>query len=148
MTKFFNWGFGIAVSLVVFAIFLVVLLVVFSFKRFDLVSEDYYDREIKFQEQIDKKKRADALVENLKLVKDGLSYKLVFPQEFHYNSISGDVRFYRADNAKKDFLLPLAIDTSNTMVLPSAGMDAGLWKIIVVWQVDEESYYFEEKVII
>lgn len=148
MGKIFNWGFGIAAALVLFAMFLVSIIVFFSFQNFDLVSEDYYDKEIAYQEQIDKMKRARELPENLKIIKEAAVLKLSFPKIFHNDSITGKIHFYRADDAKKDFSMPVRPDSNNIMHLPSAGMDAGLWKIQVEWQAGGESYYYEEKVVI
>jgi hypothetical protein len=50
----FNWGTGIVLSFIIFAAS-ILMIVLFPFnQKADLVSDNYYEREIKFQEQIDK----------------------------------------------------------------------------------------------
>ena len=52
----FNWGWGIFIVLVLFIAFIGNLVYKSSQVRVDLVSENYYEKEIKYQHQIESEK--------------------------------------------------------------------------------------------
>ncbi|MBL0053192.1 MAG: FixH family protein [Bacteroidetes bacterium] len=48
-----NWGFGIAMVYIIFAGSMIAFVVVASRQNYDLVSENYYDDAVKYQQTID-----------------------------------------------------------------------------------------------
>ena len=63
----FNWGYGIMVLYISFALAILFLVYKCTQHPVDLVSPDYYDKEIKFQQQYDKEQNATALSTPLQL---------------------------------------------------------------------------------
>ena len=61
----FNWGHGILVALVSFIIFIVGLVVYFTqtMQNSELITDNYYQEELMYQQVIDAKNRAAALEE-------------------------------------------------------------------------------------
>lgn len=79
----FNWGWGITLFLVVFMSFILQLVYRCTQQRVDLVSEKYYENEIKYQQRIDMEKNTASLIEDLNIqTKNGL-------MEINYPSLSG-----------------------------------------------------------
>ena len=62
-----NWGWGIFLTIVIFMGIIVAIVASMMNREVDLVTDRYYDKEIKFQQQIDKEKRTAALNENIKI---------------------------------------------------------------------------------
>ena len=63
----FNWGYKIVLVYCVFVAGILYLVVQSSRQQMDLVTDDYYAQEIKYQEKIDQSKRASALSEPIRL---------------------------------------------------------------------------------
>ena len=64
----FNWGFGIVVAAGLFVAFILNLVYQCSQQQVDLVTDKYYEKELKYQEQIDQEKNTLALSGKLTVV--------------------------------------------------------------------------------
>ena len=62
----FNWGYKIVLVYSVFVAGILYLVVQSSRQQMDLVTDDYYAQEIRYQEKIDQSKRASALSEPIR----------------------------------------------------------------------------------
>ena len=106
----------------------------------ELVSSNYYDQEIRYQEHIDRVARAGA-VSNAAVVSVDASARalaLTLPK----GSV-GQVEFYRPANAQWDRILPLALDGEGRQRIDLSGLHAGLWRIRVLWSVGTLDYLRE-----
>jgi hypothetical protein len=142
-----NWGYKI---LVVYGLFVVgILFMVFksSNQKMDLVTSDYYGKELKYQQIIDQTKRVNALSDTIRYEIKGNDLMVFFPKDFAGKQISGNVElYYPADenkDLKKDFSL---MDTSFIMGISAA--NKGLHELHITWKADGKDYYFEKKIII
>ena len=63
--KKFTWGHGVVIALLVFMAFILSMLFLFpnGQKNSEMVTDNYYEEELKYQDVIDAKKRADNLEE-------------------------------------------------------------------------------------
>ena len=141
----FNWGTGIVISFVLFAL-TIGYIIAFPFnQKVELVTEDYYEKELKYQEQIDRQDRSSGLNEQINIERDGKLLHLNFPVSFR--EIKGEVFFYRPSDSQKDFTEGIKTDSSNHQAFDVSRLDPGLWKIKVLWNMKDQSYYFEKIVI-
>jgi hypothetical protein len=139
-----SWGYKI---LLVYAVFVTgIMYMVFrsSNQKMDLVTTDYYEKELRYQEKIDEAMRAGTLSEPVRYeVKNNLLV-VYFPKDFAGKKISGTVDLYcpadKARDVQKNFLL---LDTRFEMLL--AKTSKGQFELHITWQVDGVSYYFEKK---
>jgi hypothetical protein len=142
-----NWGYKI---LAVYGLFVVgIMFMVFksSNQKMDLVTADYYGKELKYQQVIDQSQRTSELSEALRYeVKDG-QLEVVFPKDFAGKKITGNVElYYPADetrDVKKDFSLQDAMFT-----MPVGAGNKGQYELHINWQADGKDYYFETKIFI
>jgi hypothetical protein len=142
-----NWGYKI---LAVYGLFVAgIMFMVFksSSQKMDLVTTDYYGKELKYQQVIDQSQRTSELSEALKYqVKNG-ELEVIFPKDFAGKKITGNVElYYPADESrdlKKDFSLQ---DTRFTM--PVGSSSTGQYELHISWQADGKTYYFEKKIFI
>jgi hypothetical protein len=63
-----NWGKGIVIGMATFMTFIIVLVVGLMMNRVDLESEDYYKREINYQEEITAQENANKLESKIELI--------------------------------------------------------------------------------
>jgi hypothetical protein len=110
-----------------------------------LVSQDYYQKEIAYQNDIDQMNNTNKLTKQLKFdyIYINQLVKLVFPKESIGSS--GKINFYRPADARKDFAVKLEIANTESQSIPVANLDRGLWVIKVSWNKDSKGYYKEEK---
>lgn len=143
----FNWGHGIIVFLVIFFI-LAFSFIFFSLtQQKDLVVDDYYPREIVYQEHIDKVQNMELLGEYIIQEKENDMLILTFPDTLN-KSIIGEIYIYRPSNADMDKKIPIETDANNRQMISTAGMDSGRYLIKIDFVHDgigfyQEMYYFK-----
>lgn len=143
-----NWGTGIVIAFGLFITF--ILYFVFKVqgtKEYDheMVTEEYYKKEIGYQDQLDKEQNASNLKEKvlLEITSEGLLIK--FPKSFEYKNIIGKVSFYRPSNQQLDFDVPISLSSSN-LLIPKTKLVGGRWDITIDWKYQEKGYLNKEKV--
>ena len=142
-----GWGTGIALFYIAFVASLLLQLKA-SFKYdHSLVVEDYYRHDLNYQEHY--QKAANSL--NLP---NSLSVDLIPEQEalvIHYppgmDNLTGSVSFFRPNNRRLDFELPVQAEGRNQQVISLAGRAPGLWRVKIDWQNDDSAFY-DEKVVV
>jgi hypothetical protein len=141
----FNWGYKIAVFYLVFIAGIMFLVIQSSRQKIDLVTEDYYAQEIKYQEKIDQSKRADGLSEPIRFDVSEKGILIRFPKEFSGKKITGNVQLYYPADEKKDLNADLQTD-QNQFLLPIPANQSGMHILKLNWEAEGLSYYFEEPI--
>ena len=136
-----NWGWGIFVSIVLFMTIIVVIVASMMNREVDLVTDSYYDKEIKYQQQIDKEKRTAELSKKIVVNYTGNYVNVIFPKD---EKPTGDLYFYRPANLHKDFKVPINPDKNFSQVFDVSKLDRGLWKLQISWSVNNNDYYTEK----
>lgn len=141
-----NWGKKIAIVYLSFVGFMGFL--VWKCLQQDdihLVSQDYYQKEIAYQDDIDQMNNTNQLSTQLKFdyVSESKTVKLDFPKESIGST--GKISFYRPADARKDFTVKLDIANTESQSIPVGNLDRGLWVVKVSWNKDGKGYYKEEK---
>ena len=137
-----NWGIKIALLYLSFVSLIVVMVSMSMHQKVDLVSKDYYEEELKFQEKINKSNRANELKEPLSWeVKQG-ALLLKFPGQFLNQKINGTVFFFRPSDAALDKTVPLSTD-SLLLNIPTTQLKRGVYKMQINWKSGKEEYYNE-----
>jgi hypothetical protein len=141
----FNWGHGIILASLFFMLFIVTLVIKTYSHKVDLVSEDYYNQELHFQERINKMNNvseADKVV--WKIQKREIIFQ--FPQKM--NSSKGTIEFFRPSDSSKDWKIPIDIDSEGKQYLHTEILLHGLYKIKIDWIANSKEYYMEEDIYI
>jgi len=143
-----NWGHKIAIIYVLFMAFMIGMLIISMNYDHELVTEDYYAKELAYQDKIDAGQnlvQADFDVE-VKIV-DG-KLKLLFEDLPEANSLKGEVKFYKPDDEKMDETHFIVLDEkSNEMEISSVGKH-GRYKIQVSFELEGKSFYKEQELIL
>jgi hypothetical protein len=140
-----SWGYKI---LLVYGIFVTgILLMVFksSSQKMDLVTTDYYEKELKYQEKIDESGRTNALSEPLRYEVKGNQMQIHFPKDFAGKKITGTAELYCPSNKDRDVTKEFNIqDAALEIAIPA--VNRGQYELHISWQVEGVSYYFEQKI--
>ncbi len=140
-----EWPIGIAVVLLLFLSFLIGALVVLSGEQFDLVTKDYYEKGLAYQQRIDAIRRTQEIPDALRIIPDKKQNVLVFrfAPQFQGKPLSGKIYFYRPSNARQDKQVDLPASLTDDFVVPTEQLPKGKWRIKAEWQVDGQTYYYE-----
>ena len=141
-----HWGTGIVIALSLFILLILGFVFKMYFVEFHLVEEDYYPKELNYQQHIQKEQNAKALSQEIELKQVNKSIELIFPKEFKGKTIEGTVLFYYIVNSKYDKSFAIETDTSNTAHFPITQFVKGRYKIKIEYKVDTTSYYQEESI--
>lgn len=143
-----NWGTGIVIAFGLFMTF--ILFFVFkvqSNSKYDneLVTENYYQQELKVQDNIDRASNANALVDKVRIDKVSEGIQIAFPKDFDYTAITGKVSLYRPSNQKLDAEMEISLSSSN-LLIPKSNLVGGLWDITVEWEYNGVLYRNKQSV--
>ena len=143
-----NWGLWLTVFIVLFIIGNIVVLVVISSERFDLVEENYYENELKYQEKIDKISRTQKLKEQIAISKNDDKLIINYPDDFSGKTVEGKIFFYRPSDKRLDFVRTIKINKYNKQEIKDNNIARGVWVIKVDLEVDGKGYYSEQEIIL
>lgn len=144
------WPAGIIAACATFVAGTAALIVLACLQRVDLVSPDYYERELKFQNQIDRMEHTRTAAGKVAIAYDpaGRCITLRLPAEQAHQQISGSVELYRPSAAGLDRSLRFEPDNNGLQRLDAADLAPGLWRVRLSWTADQQNYYLEEKVVV
>jgi hypothetical protein len=138
-----NWGYRIALTYILFVIFM--LTMVFSSFRYEvnLVAKDYYKQEIAYESEINKMRNVNAL--KTKFVVKYNAQNEVLDLQMPVKQGEGEVHLFRPADDKLDLKMPLAMDAEGRQAIPIRHLKAGLWRIKINWLSGDKNYYVSEK---
>jgi len=144
------WPIAIAAYFAVFGLFIVAFTIYATSQRTDLVGRDYYDQEIRFQQQLDCLNRTQPIHAQVSVTYDALQQSVIIavPAAHARAQISGRIHFYRPSDASLDRDFRLAFKPDGLQRVDAKKLPIGLWKVRVQWTVNGQEYFFEQPLII
>ena len=144
----FSWGTGILIGIIVFVVISVSMTVIFMTQDVSLVSDNYYEKSLVYQDEIDKQSRTQSLDDQIKINFDGEVITVLFPPDYLEKSISGEIYFYRPSDSSLDFKLPLLVSEEGSQIIPVERLEKGFWRLKLNWVMDGNGYYNERAITI
>lgn len=144
-----NWGTGLVIGMALFIAFIlyfVVQIMTGDPATYDLVTDDYFSREMVYQDELDAEANSYALTSKVVGRRTAEGWLLLFPEEFDSSKIQGSVSMYRPSNKHLDFDMPLEV-SKNQFLIPAAKLVGGRWNATVNWTYDGKTYRSTEKII-
>jgi hypothetical protein len=142
-----NWGHKILFVYIFFVAGILVLVFKSSMQNQDLVTTDYYEKELKFQGQIDETERANALSSQVKYEVRKNEIFISFPGEMKGKNVSAHVLLYCTADKSKDVQRDYTT-SDGTIQMPLPAGNKGLHELKVGWTANDVSYYHEQKIFI
>ena len=140
-----NWGKGIALFFSFFVVAMLGMVYIATSNDHDLVADDYYEREVRYQEVINSSLNADKLTEKPQWQVVNQQLEITFPTT---NSTEGQVILFRPSDDKLDVAQPLSLNTENKHCIPVAQLSKGLYQLQLSWKANGQNYYIEEEIYI
>ena len=145
----FNWGTGIVITIIAFISFIMYFVITMSTNNsysHDLVTDNYYQQEIAYQQEINAEKNLKKLTEKITIQKSDKGLRINFPSKFKNKNIEGTMFLYRPSNKQLDFEIPISI--SNTYLLvPENRLLDGRWNIKIKWNHKNTNYLFKKELV-
>jgi hypothetical protein len=139
-----SWGHLITFGYLAFVAGMGFLVYKATSQKFDLVTNDYYEQELKYQSIIDQSANTAKLSAPLNINKTSSELKIEFPAEMKRKTKEIDFYLYYPADAKKDFRKSMNIN-ENEFIQPLPAAMKGMYELKLSWQVDSVKYYFEKK---
>jgi hypothetical protein len=143
----FTWGHAaIVIPVIIAVVFTSVLIKAMSLKgRAELVVDNYYAKEIAYQENIDATDNAGQINLDLTLITTP-NLAIGLSADKALTGAEGTVKLFRPSNKALDFDIPLQLDANNQMALPLEKVITGAYQIQIWLTIDDTPYYIEENV--
>lgn len=144
------WPIGVAAAFGVFLTGTAGLVVMSTRENVELVGADYYEQELRFQDQINRRGRAETLQGQVHVSYDAAQRVLTIalPPAHAAMHASGEIVLYRPSAAGLDRRVALDLDAQGRQTLDARSMSDGLWWVRVTWRAGNEDFAFDEKVVI
>lgn len=143
-----NWGTSIVIAFALFMTFILYFVFkVQSDSQYDheMVTEEYYKKELNFQGQLDKQQNANNLIEGIAIESNENGLQIAFPKDFDFKKIKGKVSLYRPSNQKLDFEIPISLSSSN-LLIPKTNLVDGRWDISIEWEYEGKEYLNKKEI--
>jgi hypothetical protein len=140
-----GWGKGIVAAIILFMMVTALMVVISLNTDFDLVTDNYYEKELKYQQVIDRMENAGMPGEQVKVNNLQSAIEFIFPGSV---PVKGDVHFYRPSDAGKDFNVKVNEEINNHLLVGTEKMDKGLWKVKISWEKNGTEYYNEQNLMV
>jgi len=129
-------------AFVFFALFIGTVVAVCMREDISLVSSDYYNQELAYQDQIKKINNTAGLAikPSIKII-DG---KLIIEFDKTSEIESGDVLLFCPSNSKMDRRFKLEAARASSRKLDLSGLATGMYRVKLSWRLNGSDYYQEE----
>ena len=141
-----NWGTGIVIALIVMISGMIVLVSIAVRQDYDLVDNDYYQKSVNYQQQIEKVRNNEALVEKIQLNQSAGTLKITFPNLGNVEGYSGEIHFYSPVAEKRDLTLKVKPDSGFSQTINLKSLEKGRYQVKIDWTANKVSYYQEEEI--
>lgn len=116
----------------------------------DLVANDYYEQEVRYQGQIDRLQHASARAQAAKIAYDPATKQISIslPSTSGQSRPEGSIQLYRPSAVNLDRQLKLEANASGVQTLDASHLLPGLWRVRVSWTVDRQDYFIDQRIVI
>lgn len=142
MKKFkFTWGHGVIVALACFMVF-ISSLVFFAGNMGEMVEDDYYQKTISYQDDIDAANRVNELKQKPELIfqANGILIK------FYEKPETGEILFLRPNNSEEDVKHPLKLNSRNEQLIHALELVDGDYEVSIRWKQNGQDYLFKKTI--
>ena len=145
MFKKFTWGHGVAIALLSFMTF--ILLMIFAFSRgwqnSEMVSDHYYEDELVYQDIIDAKNNTDLRAEKPKYEQSKEQITVTFPESYNVDGKNVHMELFRTDDSKLDVKKEVQLNGTNQIIVPKSILVKGSYTLKLKWTEAKKPYQID-----
>ncbi|WP_224484867.1 FixH family protein [Robertkochia aurantiaca] len=137
-----NWGTGLVIAMALFISFIMYFVIKANTDAgmdHDLVTEEYYKKELGYQEQLNREQRSKDLGRDITYTVKDNGIELHFPEDINPESIKGTVFLYRPSDKQLDSEITVSLSDAH-LLIPDDRLLDGRWNIDVAWEAEGSSY--------
>jgi hypothetical protein len=138
-----NWGNKLLLVFAAFAILMSTLVYKCMHQKFELVSADYYNEELRYQDKIDGMNNANKIGE-VQIKDNGAQVSIKLPKEVQGLALTGQALFYCATDAVKDRKIPVKVNDEGLMLVDKSKLSKAHYLVKLNYQVGNDKYYTEQ----
>ncbi|MBF9239312.1 FixH family protein [Hymenobacter sp. BT683] len=140
------WPYAIIAVFVLFAAYIGSMVYRAMQTDVNLVSADYYQKELAHQQRMDAVARTTALPTPVQIRHDAASRRLTLelPAALAGQAVQGQVHFFRPSNEDLDFALPLQPAADLRQSINTSKMAPGLWRVQLDFTAGGQAYFLEQ----
>lgn len=138
-----NWGKSIILAFVLFAGFIATLVTVCVRQDVSLVTKDYYQEELAYQQQMDRMAQTSKLAQQPVLsVEQGYLLKVDYANLSAVDE--GTLELFRPSDAALDRHFKLRKTDDTALFFSTSGMEKGMYRARLRWMMDGKEFYLEQ----
>ena len=140
-----SWGYKILFFYLSFVIGMLFLVFKANSESFDLVTENYYEAELKYQDVIDQKSNVVDLTAPPKISHTVKSISVQMPPEFAAKTVEGEIYLYCPADSKKD--IRKSFTTKEGFIAFEFEQElSGLYEVKLSWSANGKQFFQEQKI--
>jgi nitrogen fixation protein FixH len=136
------WPYAIALYFVLFISAMTIWIAFAVRNDHQLVRRDYYEQELKFQNELDSFQRAAG--ENIQISYQPETRLLTFTLP---PNATGTIHFYRPSNVRSDRQIGLALQ-NGIQIIDVKAFDPGLWKVQLHWSANGAEFRHDRRIVL
>lgn len=141
---FWNWGTGIAITIIVSASLMIFLVYKSMGVHFDLSEDDYYAMEMRHEQKMIATTNARALSDSVTVSETEDYLVIQFPKECINTNIKGTLVLFRPSEGKLDVNLPFTPDMNGLITVDKNKLTRGKYELKADWEMNQISYNVEK----
>jgi FixH len=145
----FHWGHGILVALGLFMIFILSLIYIFTKHQnnSELVAENYYEEELRYQDVIDAKKNSAQLSNPPTLIQNQTALGVQFPAEYSNENTKFKYHLFRTDDQLLDLKDAFQLNAAHNFQIPATLLKTGSYTLKIQWESQSKKYQIDYNIL-
>ncbi|WP_185878069.1 FixH family protein [Blattabacterium cuenoti] len=135
-----GWDTSIILSMVTFMSFIIYIAFFFPNIESQLVSEKYYEDELKYQEIINEKKNASKLSDKINILTSSTGINIIF----HISNGYGSIKLFRYSSKDLDLIRYFDLSTRKKLFINKKFLKKGYYKVIIRFKNNKVKYFIEK----
>ena len=139
--KKLNWGHGLMIALGCFILFILFLILVFPIgkQNADMISDNYDEEELKYQDVIDAKENAAQLKEIPAYKATANGMEITFPESIKADDNKVEFILFRTEDSNLDIKKELNLE-NHKFVIPKKVVSPGSYTLKLKWTENKKPY--------
>lgn len=142
----FTWGNAIFLVMTAFILLMTSFMIRAASNQEELVAENYYEQEVKYQQQIDKLNNTGSLSDDVLMEIVGTELVITFPAEVKGMALSGELYLQRPSDSRADARIPVHVDADGRMAVPVDQRLKGAYNALLEWKAGENEYLSRDRI--
>jgi len=112
----------------------------------NLVSKDYYQQELDYQNHIEVMNRTAAQNQEVTVAAPAGASQVIINIPGAAGKIAGNIQFFRPSDATQDFQMPIKLNESQNQIINTEKLAKGFWRVKINYTLGQEKFYYETRI--